>query len=46
MPELELINSLTGSGANIGTIFLVYVLYRHEQRLFALENKSAGGANG
>ena len=38
--ELELLNQLTGAGANTVTIIVGWVLMRHELRIMKLESKS------
>lgn len=43
--ELELLNQLTGAGANTVTIIVGWVLMRHELRLMKLESKQEKGAN-
>lgn len=43
--ELELLNQLTGTGANSVTILVGYILWRHDLRLRKLEEKQEKGAN-
>jgi hypothetical protein len=37
--ELELLNQLTGTGANSATIIVGYILWRHDLRLRKLEER-------
>ena len=43
--ELELLQQLTGAGANTVTIIVGWVLMRHELRIMKLESRNEKGAN-
>lgn len=41
--ELELLNQLTGAGANSVTILVGYILWRHDLRIRTLEDEHKKG---
>lgn len=43
--ELELLNQITGTGANGATMLFAYILWRHDLRIGTLEDNHKKGAS-